>query len=71
MTIPYDPSDWINYPPLGPLPTPVSPVYQVSTPTYAQLPLCVDPGTHYFQLDQHKEDTAVCTRCGLIRKATA
>ncbi len=40
----------------------------VGVPVYAQLPLCVDPGTHYFQLDHIKRDTAVCTRCGLIRK---
>jgi hypothetical protein len=37
-------------------------------PTYTQLPLCIDPGTHYFQLDNIKRDTAICTRCGLIRK---
>jgi hypothetical protein len=41
----------------------------VSIPAYAQLPLCIDPGTHYFQLDTIKWDTAVCTRCGLIRKS--
>lgn len=37
-------------------------------PAYTQLPLCIDPGAHYFQLDHIKRDTAVCTRCGLIRK---
>lgn len=38
---------------------------------YARLPLCISPGSHYFQLDHIKRDTAVCTRCGLIRKAQA
>jgi hypothetical protein len=61
MTIPYDPADWVN-PVLNPL---------YATPAYTQLPLCIDPGQHYFQLDHIKRDTAVCTRCGLIRKATA
>jgi hypothetical protein len=40
----------------------------IGTNAYAQLPLCLDPGTHYFQLDNVKRDTAVCTRCGLIRQ---
>lgn len=40
----------------------------MTTAYYAQLPLCINPGNHYFQLDHIKRDTAVCTRCGLIRK---
>jgi hypothetical protein len=38
---------------------------------YARLPLCIDPGSHYFQLDNLKRDIAVCTRCGLIRDQSA
>lgn len=47
---------------------PTSYSHLVSIPMYATLPLCLNPGTHYFQADHIQADTAVCTRCGLIRK---
>lgn len=43
----------------------------IPIPSYTQLPLCINPGSHYFQLDHIKRDAAVCTRCGLIRKQEA
>jgi hypothetical protein len=48
----------------GPRPS----ITTVGTQQYAQLPLCLDSSGHRFEADMIRAETAVCRRCGLIRK---
>lgn len=36
--------------------------------SYSPIPTCVDDKGHRFKADIIRADTAVCERCGLIRK---